>query len=101
MKMTYFYKNGGTISRKIGGEPPANEYVAIDPQGVVRHIKDDNIVEEIPIDVSSISDKDIDLYKEVISSQMAKDMLYPKYRKKINKPKSMRKIKVVKKCICK
>jgi hypothetical protein len=97
----YFYKNGGTISRKIGGEPPAKEYVAIDPQGVVRHVKDDNIVEEIPIHISDISEKDVELYKEVISSQIAKDMLYPKYRKKLNKPKSIRKLKVVKKCICK
>jgi len=99
--MTYFYKNGGTISRKIGGEPPANEYVAVDPQGVVKHVKDDNIIEEIPIDVSGISGKDVELYKDLISSQMARNLLYPKYRKKINKPKPMRKLKVGKRCKCK
>jgi hypothetical protein len=100
----YFYKNGGTISRKIGGEPPAKEYVAIDPQGVVRHVKDDNIVEETPIPMDNfpnMSQDEIQLYKEAVSSQMAKDMLYPKYRKKINKPKSIRKLKVGKRCKCK
>jgi len=99
--MTYFYKNGGTISRKIGGEPPANEYVAIDPQGVVRHVKDDKIIEEMPIDISEIPKEDVDLYKDTVSSQMARGMLYPKYRKKINKSKPMRKLKVGKRCKCK
>jgi len=97
----YFYKNGGTISHKLGGDPPANEYVAVDPQGVVRHVKDDNIIEEIPIDVSGISGKDVELYKDLISSQMARNLLYPKYRKKINKSKPMRKLKVGKRCKCK
>ena len=98
----YFYKNGGTISHKLGGDPPAEEYVAIDPQGVVRHIKDDKIIEEIPIEVpDNISEDERLLFKNAVSSQLARGMLYPKYRKKINKPKSIRKIKVVKKCICK
>jgi len=100
----YFYKNGGTISHKLGGDPPAEEYIARDPQGIMRHIKNGNIIEELPIptnDYSGMSHEERELYKDVVSSQMAKDMLYPKYRKKINKPKSMRKIKVVKKCICK
>ena len=97
----YFYKNGGTISHKLGGDPPANEYVAVDPQGVVRHVKDDNIIEETPIDVSGISGKDVELYKDLISSQMARNLLYPKYRKKINKSKPMRKLKVGKRCKCK
>ena len=98
----YFYKNGGNhFTQTWCGDPPANEYVAVDPQGVVRHVKDDNIIEEIPIDVSGISGEDVELYKDLISSQMARNLLYPKYRKKINKSKPMRKLKVGKRCKCK
>jgi|WetSurMetagenome_2_1015567.scaffolds.fasta_scaffold213295_2 hypothetical protein len=101
----YFYKIGGTIARKIGGEPPSNEYVAIDPKSMVRHIKNGEIIEEFqlayPIDAAT--DKGLmELYKETETKRLARDILFPKSRKKkIMKPKPARKIKVVKKCICK
>lgn len=37
--MTYYYLDKGTLFKKIGGDPPTTEYVAIDPLGTVRHIK--------------------------------------------------------------
>jgi hypothetical protein len=37
--MTYYYLDKGTLFKKVGGDPPAAEYVAIDPLGTVRHIK--------------------------------------------------------------
>jgi hypothetical protein len=96
--MTYFYKIHSTIARKIGGEPPADEYVAIDPQGVVRHVKNNEIIEETPIEFPNNASQDqITLYKDAMGSQIAKNMLFPKYRKK----KNTRKIKVGKRCICK
>jgi hypothetical protein len=101
--MTYFYKIGGTIARKVGGNPPTNEYVAIDPKGIVRHVKNEMIIEEQYIDVLKDSTKDQEeLYKDIMGSQIAKNMLFPKYRKKkIMKPKSIRKIKMDKGCKCK
>lgn len=94
--MTYFYKIKGTIARKIGGEPPADEYVAIDPQGIVRHVKDNEIVEEQPMELPKGKLKD--LYTDTMGKQIARGMLFPAYRKK--KTKS-RKVKVGKRCICK
>lgn len=101
--MTYFYKVHGTIARKIGGDPPAEEYVAIDPQGVLRHIKGGEIVEETqiayPVDITMDTKE---LFKDEMGKQLARDMLFPKYRKKkMSKKKPMRKVKVVKKCKCK
>ena len=95
--MTYFYKMSGTIARKVGGNPPTNEYVAIDPKGVIRHVKNEQIIEEQYIDVPKDATKDQEeLYKEMMSSQIAKEMLFPKYRKKKTmKPKS------IKRCKCK
>lgn len=94
--MTYFYKIKGTIARKIGGEPPANEYVAIDPQGVVRHVNNDEIIEEQPMKLPEGELKE--LYKDTMGKQIARTMLFPAYRKKKT---ISRKIKVGKRCICK
>jgi hypothetical protein len=95
--MTYFYKMSGTIARKVGGEPPANEYVAIDPKGIIRHVKNEEILEEQSIDIPKDATKDqAELYKDVVSSQIAKTMLFPNYRKK--KPARS---KAVTKCKCK
>lgn len=109
--MTYFYKVAGTVARKIGGEPPATtDYVAIDPKGIVRHVKNGMIIEEVPLefpeDESKYSASDIKELKELYTStaglDLAKSMLFPRYRKKKTmKPKSIRKVKVVKKCKCK
>jgi len=108
--MTYFYKIQGTIARKVGGEPPTTEYVAIDPKGIVRHIKNDQIIEEqlleFPENESNYSPSELkelkDLYKDTMGLKIARGMLIPSYRKKRTmKPKSVRKIKVVKKCTCK
>jgi hypothetical protein len=109
--MTYFYKNYGSISRKIGGEPPATEYVALDPQGTLRYVKDGKILEEFPIDMS---DKHLSeyspseakslkaMYQDSMAMTMAKELLYPSYRKnKTTKPKGSRKVKIDKKCKCK
>ena len=93
--MTYFYKIHSTIARKIGGEPPADEYVAIDPQGVVRHVKNNEVIEEQPMKLPEGELKD--LYKDAMGSQIAKTMLFPAYRKK----KITRKVKIGKRCICK
>ena len=105
----YFYKVGGTIARKIGGEPPADEYVAIDPKGIVRHIKNGQIIEEQPLefpeDESQYSASELkelkDLYKDAMGSKIARGMLISYRKKKTMKPKSTRKVKVVKKCTCK
>lgn len=109
--MTYFYKVAGTIARKVGGEPPAVlEYVAIDPKGMMRHIKNDIVVEEMPLefpeDESNYSASELrelkELYNSTAGITMAKQMLFSKYRKKkTTKPKPIRKVKVVKKCKCK
>lgn len=98
--MTYFYKVRGTIARKIGGNPPSDEYVAIDPQGVLRHIKNGEILEDTPIAYPTDITMDTkELYKDEMGKMLARDMLFPKYRKKkMSKP---RKIKVVRKCKCK
>jgi hypothetical protein len=104
--MTYFYKVGGTIARKIGGEPPAGEYVALDKQHTVRHMKDGHIIDEMEIEFPSDAkgDKDLmDLYEDIESKKIAHSMLSRiRFRKKKTiKPKSARKVKVVKKCTCK
>jgi len=107
--MTYFYKVAGTIARKVGGEPPASEYVAIDPKGIVRHIKNGEIIEEKPIGSFTKSTSDIpedyaelkELYDSEIGKRMARGMLIAYRKKKTMKPKPVRKIKVVKKCTCK
>jgi hypothetical protein len=100
--MTYFYKVHGTIARKIGGDPPANEYVAIDPKGILRHIKNGEIIEETSISYpTDITVDTKDLYKDEIGKMLARDMLFPKYRKAKNTKSKSRKIKVVKKCKCK
>jgi hypothetical protein len=117
----YFYKRGDEVLRKLGGEPPSDEYVALDPKGVLRHIKNNEIIDEknmqfiFPDDVDL---KDTDLYKQgamtvpeirelyttVMANKVAKKMLIPSYnyrKKKSVKPKATRKVKVVKKCKCK
>lgn len=102
--MTYFYKMQGTIARKIGGEPPAEEYVAIDPKGIVRHIKKGEILEEEPITYPKeyMEAPELkDFYMTEYGKQMAREMLFPKYRKKKTSSKPTRKIKVDKKCTCK
>lgn len=99
--MTYFYKVRGTIARKIGGSPPADEYVAMDPQGALRYVKNGEVIEETQISYpTDITVDTKELYKDTVGKQLARDMLFPKYRKK--KPsKPIRKIKVAKKCKCK
>jgi len=109
--MTYFYKSNGTLARKIGGTPPADEYVAIDPQGILRHVKNNTILEEQPIifpdkDNSNYTPpelKDIkEIYTDITGKKIAKTMLFPQYRqKKITKSKPIRKTKSSKKCKCK
>jgi hypothetical protein len=107
--MTYFYKVAGTIARKVGGEPPASEYVAIDPKGIIRHIKNGQIIEERPLDFpenesqySSSELKELkELYNDAMGSKIARGMLISYRKKKTMKPKPVRKIKVVKKCTCK
>lgn len=100
--MTYFYKVHGTIARKIGGEPPANEYVAIDPKGMVRHIKDGYIIEEKQIEGIQEDYPELkELYDSEIGKQMARSMLITYRKKKTMKPKAVRKVKVGKKCKCK
>jgi hypothetical protein len=111
--MTYYWKINGMIAKKIGGDPPSTEYAAVDPKGIVRHIKNDEIIEERTIEFPEISQEDRkqfdpaslqeikEIYKNGAGYKIAKDMLLPKYRRKITmKPKSIRKIKVDKKCIC-
>jgi hypothetical protein len=104
--MTYFYKVGGTIAQKIGGEPPADEYVALDKQHTVRHIKNGHIIDEMLIEFPSEAEgnKDLmDLYEDIESKKIAHSMLSRiRFRKKKSiKSKPARKIKVVKKCTCK
>jgi len=111
--MTYYWKINGMLAKKVGGDPPANEYAAVDAKGVVRHIRDGDIIEEQMIEFPDISQEerkqfnsrdlqDIkEIYKNGAGYKIAKEMLLPKYRKKINKPKYIRKLKVDKKCICK
>jgi hypothetical protein len=117
----YFYKKGDEVLRKLGGDPPSEEYVALDPKGVIRHIKNDEILEErnmqfiFPDDVDL---KETDLYKQgamtvpeirelyttVMANKVAKKMLIPSYnyrKKKTTKAKPSRKVKVVTKCKCK
>jgi hypothetical protein len=97
--MTYFYKVHGTIARKVGGNPPSEEYVAIDPQGVLRHVKNGEIVEETQISYPTDITMDTkDLYKDEMGKQLARDMLFPKYRKKKTSSKPKLKIKT---CRCK
>jgi len=105
----YFYKVAGTIARKIGGNPPATEYVAIDSKGIVRHIKNGQIIEEQPLefpeDESQYSESELkelkELYKDTMGSKIARSMLISYRKKKSMKPKTIRKVKVVKKCKCK
>jgi len=99
--MTYFYKVRGTIARKIGGIPPANEYVAVDPQGIVRHIKNGDILNEISLEIPNDDLDSQEFYKSEMGKQVARDMLLPKYRKKKTTSKPTRKVKIVKKCKCK
>jgi|WetSurMetagenome_2_1015567.scaffolds.fasta_scaffold40832_5 hypothetical protein len=79
--MTYFYMNKGTVLRQDGGEPPSNNYVAVDPQGVMRYVKN-GVVDQAQI-IKPGSDE----------TKMALNML--KYRKKKTK-----KVKA-KRCKCK
>lgn len=109
--MTYFYKKYGSISRQVGGDPPSEEYVALDPKGTLRYFKNGKLLEEIPID---LSDKQLSeyspseaktlksMYQDSMAMKMAKELLYPSYRKKIKStPEGSRKVKVNKKCKCK
>lgn len=102
--MTYFYKVHGTIARKIGGEPPADDYVAMDSNGRLKHILHGEVIEEnyviYPTDATTSELKE--LYKNEMGKALARDMLFPKFRKKkSSKPKPLRKVKVDKKCKCK
>jgi len=105
--MTYYYINKGILTQKIGGDPPSNEYVAIDPAGMVRHIKNGEIIQTQKIDYPVISKKDLiefndlkstfgnprDTYTKGAGFKIAKNMLG--YRKKrTKKPK-------IKRCKCK
>jgi hypothetical protein len=102
--MTYFYKVGGTIARKIGGEPPANEYVAIDKEHTMRHIKNGEIIEEfnLAFPIETMGDPELkEFYANMEGKRLARGMLIAHRKKKTMKPKPSRKIKVVKKCTCK
>jgi len=103
--MTYFYKVGGSIARKIGGTPPAKEYVAIDSENVIKHIKNGEVIEEreMAYPIETIDNKDLkNLYEDLEIKKLARDMLFPKYRKKkTTKSKPTRKVKINKKCKCK
>jgi hypothetical protein len=107
--MTYFYKIGGAIARKVGERPEVNEYVAFDKKHTLRHIKNGELINTVTLPFPSDMAKDeefneelMDLYKDIESSKIARSMLIPTYRKKKSaKPKSLRKVKVVKKCTCK
>jgi len=103
--MTYFYLNKGVLSQKIGGDPPSNEYVAIDPTGIVRHVKNGEIVQAQKIEYPVISKTELigidpiemgkvkDIYTKGAGFKIAKNMLG--YRKrKTTKSK-------VKRCKCK
>lgn len=107
--MTYFYKVGESIARKIGERPSVNEYVVFDNEYTVRHIKDKKLIETVTLPFPSDMARDedfnsdlMDLYKDTESKKIAQSMLNPKYRKKkIVKPKPTRKVKINKKCKCK
>ena len=102
--MTYYYKVRGTITEKIGGSPPpVSEYAAIDPSGVVRHIKNEEIIEEhlikYPEHVPYFSErpeKIKNMYKKAIGYTIAKNMLSDR-KKKSSKKGTSRKHQKVKK----
>jgi len=103
--MTYFYKVHGTIARKIGGEPPANEYVALDKENTMRHVKNGEVIEEFKLafPIETMGDPELkEFYAGEEGKRLARSMLIPSYRKKKSmKPKPLRKVKVDKKCKCK
>ena len=116
--MTYFYKKGMYIARKEGGEPPSDTYIAINPQNEIVYIKNGQIIEDwndiFPDDFwdkgefKQYSESErrnlLRLYAEDKAMSIAKSVLLnPKVwrKKKTMKPKSTRKVKVVKKCTCK
>lgn len=88
--MTYYYKIRGIINRKEGGSPPdVDEYIAIGKDSVVRHIKNDEVIEQkeimYPEHVPYLASKDTgikELYKKASGYIIAKDMLTPMARKK-------------------
>jgi hypothetical protein len=85
--MTYFYKSGTQILKQEGGEPPADEFVALAPDGILRHYKDNRVVEQDKIVASNI---------EHAAANLAHNMLIPTFRAKKQKQKSK-----VKRCKCK
>lgn len=115
--MTYFYKKGMYIARKDGGDPPSDTYIVINPQNEIEFVKNGQVIEgwyesrgpewtkEEAKQYSDIERKNLNrLYTEDKAMSIAKSaLLHPTvWRKRENtKPKPARKIKVVKKCICK
>ena len=100
--MTYYYKIRGIINRKEGGSPPdTEEYIAVGKDDIVRHIKNDEVIEEKPIvyreDVPYLAEKDIgikNLYKKAFGYSIAKQMLTSALRKKkLNTKSTKRKTK--------
>ena len=84
--MTYFYKSGTQILKQEGGDPPASEFVALAPDGILRHYKDNRVIEQ---------DKIVASDKEYAAANLARNMLIPIFRAK-KKQKSK-----VKRCKCK
>lgn len=76
--MTYYYRNGDMITKQVGGIPPTNEYVAVSPEGIVRHIINDKVVEQDKVKISGI---------EVTSANLARNMLIPKLERTRRKTK--------------
>jgi len=95
--MTYYFKIKGTLARKEGGEPPTvDEYVAVGKDNVVRYFKNGQIVDktEIAFPIDADTSTEISLFKDLMGKKLAKDMLYPQFRKKkTSKPKPKRKTK--------
>jgi hypothetical protein len=85
--MTYFYISGTQILKQEGGEPPAGEFVALAPDGILRHYKNGHVIEQDKIVASNI---------EHAAANLAHNMLIPTFRTKKPKRKSK-----VKRCKCK
>jgi hypothetical protein len=101
VQMTYYYKIHASVAKKVRGDPPANpEYIEVTSSGKVLHFNNKDLVEESQIKYPDyLTPEDIETYLATMGKQVAREILFPKSRKKKSIKLKLNR-KPVKKCKC-
>lgn len=92
--MTYYFINDkGLMQKQVGGSPPQDAFVAVDPQGIMRKFDEDGkVISVVPLTDSPLRD--------IIEQKNAAMLLGAANQRKIKRTKSKAKRKT-KRCRCK